>query len=349
MSNTSALNPDRLAPDNLALKLGSFGSWPRDGSLPCGFFRPEHLEGAADFYRQQGYAVLHDAVSTDELEILKRETECLCRNQDGLIDGVAPAPDNMSAEAAMERVLCIHFPHKLSDKIFQTLAHPRITELLKLVIGPNIKCMQSMLFVKAAGKPGQAWHQDEDFIPTRDRSLIGAWIALDDATLQNGCLWVLPGSHTRGMLWPQRDHRDSRFDCAHESWNFPWADEDSLPVEVKAGSIVFFNGYLLHRSLPNRSQTDFRRTLVNHYMSAESLLPWTPPVGKGSMALADYRDVVIVSGTDPYAYKGLEDIARAYVRLDMGGGCVDWNDDDQKKMAAEHARSKSAERAVPAK
>ena len=52
-----------------------------------------------------------------------------------------------------------------------------------------------MLFIKSEGKPGQAWHQDEFFIPTRDRSLTAVWIALDDATVENGCLWVLPGSH----------------------------------------------------------------------------------------------------------------------------------------------------------
>jgi ectoine hydroxylase-related dioxygenase (phytanoyl-CoA dioxygenase family) len=57
-----------------------------------------------------------------------------------------------------------------------------------------------MLFIKSEGKPGQAWHQDELFIPTRDRSLAAAWIALDDATVENGCLWVLPGSHARGVL-----------------------------------------------------------------------------------------------------------------------------------------------------
>lgn len=167
---------------------------------------------------------------------------------------------------------------------------------------------------------------------------------MDDATVENGCLWVLPGSHRQGVLWPQRTHRDHRFDCGHESWNFPWHDEDSIPVEVKAGSIVFFNGYLLHRSLPNRSQSSFRRTLVNHYMRAESLLPWNKPEGKVTMALADYRDVVMVAGSDPYACKGNEDIARAFVRPDMGGGCVDWNHDNQKKMAIEHARRVNAER-----
>ena len=48
-----------------------------------------------------------------------------------------------------------------------------------------------------------------------------------------------------------------------------------MPVEVRAGTVVFFNGYLLHRSLPNRAPAGrYRRALVNHYMSAHSLLPW---------------------------------------------------------------------------
>ncbi|WP_431936028.1 phytanoyl-CoA dioxygenase family protein [Micromonospora sp. RP3T] len=50
------------------------------------------------------------------------------------------------------------------------------------------------LFPKAEGRPGQAWHQDELFVPTRDRSPTAAWIALDDARVDNGCLWAPPGS-----------------------------------------------------------------------------------------------------------------------------------------------------------
>jgi phytanoyl-CoA hydroxylase len=339
MAQLHDLNPSRLTPDELAVQLGPFGSWPKDSSRPCGYFTPPSLDGAAGFYAEQGYLVLENALSPQELEDLKTETRKLCRNEDGAIDGIAPAQQEMTDEEAMGRVLCVHFPHKLSATILATLAQPVMLELLKQLVGPNLKCMQSMLFVKAAGKPGQAWHQDEDFIPTRDRSLIGAWLALDDATVKNGCLWVLPKSHQQGVLWPQRKHIDSRFDCTHESWNFPWEDSSSIPVEVKAGSIVFFNGYLLHRSLPNRSEKDFRRTLVNHYMRAESLLPWMKPENNTTMALADYRDVVVVAGTDPYAYKGTEDIARAFVRPDLGGGCIDWSDDDQKKAAIEHARA----------
>ncbi len=171
---------------------------------------------------------------------------------------------------------------------------------------------------KASGKPGQAWHQDEFFIPTRDRSLCGGWIALDDATVENGCLWVIPGSHKSSVIWEMGEHGDRRFDCAQESRGFPYTDADSVPVEVEAGSIVFFNGYLLHRSLPNRAaQGCFRRSLVNHYMSAESRLPW-------KYIREDYRDIVMVAGRDPYAYRGTTELATAFVRRSGEGGCESW-------------------------
>ena len=60
------------------------------------------------------------------------------------------------------------------------MSHPKLTNILTSIVSPNVKTMQSMFFVKAPGKPGQAWHQDEIFIPTRDKSLVGAWIALDE-------------------------------------------------------------------------------------------------------------------------------------------------------------------------
>jgi ectoine hydroxylase-related dioxygenase (phytanoyl-CoA dioxygenase family) len=163
--------------------------------------------------------------------------------------------------------------------------------------------MQTMLFVKPPGFQGQAWHQDEIYIPTRDRSLIGAWIAMDDATIENGCLWVVPGSHRNGYLFPQRPHdNDDEFDFAPESFGFDQSAE--VPVEVKAGALVFFNGYLLHRSRKNRSDI-YRRVLVNHYMNAWSLLPWSLEEGE-AVARADRRNVVPVAGVDPYAWKGYE-------------------------------------------
>ena len=157
----------------------------------------------------------------------------------GDVDGFEPGMPGESEDDVLRRYLCVHFPHKISEIMLDYLGHRQIANVLTQIIGPNVKCMQSMLFIKAAGKPGQAWHQDEFSIPTRDRTLTGGWIALDDATVENGCLWVIPGSHKRGIIWPQHDHVDPQFDCAGEAYGFPYRDEDSIPVEVKAGAIVF--------------------------------------------------------------------------------------------------------------
>jgi len=257
-------------------------------------------------YRDNGYVTLDNVLTAGELDLVKREAIEICRGRRGEIAGMFTGEETTDDDNVMARTLCIHFPHKTSELLRGHLAQPRITGVLKNLIGPNVKCMQSMLFIKAAGKPGQAWHQDEAFIPTRDRSLAGVWIALDDATVQNGCLWVIPGSHRPGVLWPMRENFDSHFDGSPEAFGFPFEEGEAIPVELPAGSAVAFNGYLLHRSLQNTAPTGYRRALVNHYMSAESLLPW--------MNEPDWRDIVLVAGEDPYAYKGLADRSVAHVR-----------------------------------
>ena len=283
--------------------------------------RLEITQHQIDFFQENGYLVVENALSPEEVQGLRQETAQICRGERGRVKGLPPFLPEESDDEVIQRTLCIHFPHKISASMFDFLTHPVIVEVLTRAIGPDVKCMQSMLFIKSAGKPGQAWHQDEGFIPTRDRSLTAAWMALDDATVENGCLWVIPGSHRLGVLWPHREHDDERFDCVVEAFHFPYTDDDSIPVEVKAGAIVFFNGYLLHRSLPNLAQTGYRRALVNHYMSAQSLLPWRAPAGPTTMATHDYRDIVMIAGEDPYAYKGVESIAYSHIRPNREGGC----------------------------
>lgn len=284
--------------------------------------RPAITDEHVAFYRENGYLVVPDALTPDEVEELRADTVAICRGQWGDVGNLPEFAPDASDEVIQRQVLCIHQIHKISPIMHRYLSQRTMVDVLTRIIGPNVKCMQSMLFIKAAGKPGQAWHQDEFYIPTRDRSLAGGWIALDDATVENGCLYVIPGSHRLGVLWPQRQHDDRRFDCAGEAYQFPFTDADSIPVEVKAGSIVFFNGYLLHRSFPNHATSGFRRVLVNHYMSAESLLPWRNEEGVGP-ARADHRDIVMVAGEDPYAYKGIKDGTRPHVRASGEGGCQD--------------------------
>jgi phytanoyl-CoA hydroxylase len=267
-------------------------------------------------FHRDGFLILPGALSPDEVDRLNREAVRICRS-DSLTAATA-APE--SEQDLLRRYLCIHYPHKVSDVALDMMRHPQIVDVLTTVIGPNVKAMQSMLFIKSEGKPGQAWHQDEHFIPTRDRSLTAAWIALDDATRENGCLWVIPGSHARGVLYPDREQDDPRFDCTSEAYDFPYTEADAIPVEIPAGSALIFNGYLLHRSLQNSGKHGYRRALVNHYMSAESLLPWREASGE-HFGEYDFRDIVMVAGTDPYAWKGTTELSKPHSRPEKDGGC----------------------------
>ena len=271
-------------------------------------------------YVEDGYLVVPGLVSPDELEEIKADTMRFARGEYPCSNPPERTPGSGTRQpepGEARDILAVHFPHWVSPVMKSYISHPGVAGVITKIAGSHLphwdgsaKCMQSMLFVKPPGLPGQAWHQDERYIPTRDRSLVGAWIAVDDATVENGCLWVLPGSHRNGYLWPIRDHGNpEEFDPSGESYGFD--DADAVPVEVTAGSVVFFNGYLLHRSLRNRSD-GYRRSLVNHYCNSWSLLPWAVfrPDVMVDLGLFDFRGVVPL-GEDPYADRGYESMPDA--------------------------------------
>jgi len=260
-------------------------------------------------YKELGYVVVHDLFTADEIANLKRETADIFRGRRGRIEGMLDTDDSMSDDDVLKKYVAIHFPHKLSELIYKFLFHKGVTDVLTKIISPNVKCMQSMLFVKGPGKAGQSWHQDEFYIPTRDRSLTGVWIAVDDATVENGCLWIIPGKPEYIM---RRIENVSDEYADVDTVDVSSYANDSIPVEVKSGSVVFFHGYTLHSSLRNKTTDCFRTALVNHYMSAESMLPWDqdgnlPPT-------EDLRDIVLVAGEDPYAWKGTIEATKPYLR-----------------------------------
>jgi len=265
-----------------------------------------------DFFVGNGYLAVPALLAADELEELKQDIIKVARggypNQT-----IKPVPAELSDDEVLSKILAIHQPHYVSSVMQSYCRHPLICGVLSQVAGAhlahwsgNVKCMQSMLFIKPPGYPGQAWHQDENYIPTRDRSLIGAWIAIDDAHVENGCMWVIPGSQRAGYLYPTRKHGNPDEFDTHDDMATGFDESPQVPVEVKAGSVVFFNGYLLHQSMRNRTMDSYRRVLVSHYLSSESLLPWVSSADNQSVARVDVRRVFPVAGVDPYAWKAYE-------------------------------------------
>jgi ectoine hydroxylase-related dioxygenase (phytanoyl-CoA dioxygenase family) len=260
------------------------------------------------FYTQYGYLIANNLLTANEIGTLKKETAAIFKGERGQIDGLLPVADNESDEEVLKKYVAIHFPHKISKVIHDSLFQPKIIEILQATVSVNLKCMQSMLFVKSPGKAGQSWHQDEYYIPTRDKSLVGVWIAIDDAGVDNGCLWIIPG---RPGYMMKRVGNDNKAYADVDTVDVSAAGEP-IPVEVKSGSVVFFNGYTLHSSQNNKTTDCFRTALVNHYMSAESMLPWDQD-GKLQPS-EDCRDIVLIAGEDPYDYKGTIDVNKPYLR-----------------------------------
>lgn len=136
--------------------------------------------------------------------------------------------------------------------------------------------LQSMLIFKQPriGAP-VVWHQDASFLITEPDSVVGLWWALEDATLDNGCLWVEPGGH-RGPL-RERYAREGGGLCMRALDTAPWpSGEATRPVEVEAGSLVLLHGRLPHASSANtsdRSRLAFSLHLVDG-AAAYSPLNW---------------------------------------------------------------------------
>lgn len=270
---------------------------------------PENLE----FYAMNGFLIASDFFSPDEISALKTETVEIFRGGRGHIEGLLDVGENQTDESVLKKYVAIHFPHKVSPLIYSTLFHKKVVGVLTGIIGSNVKCMQSMLFVKGPGKAGQSWHQDEFYIPTRDKSLTGVWIALEDATIDNGCLWIIPGRPS--FIMRRVANENPAFADVDTVDTSSYPPEQMIPVEVKKGSVIFFNGYTLHSSLNNRTADGFRLALVNHYMSADSMLPWDQD-GK-LQPTEDLRDTVLVAGVDPYGWKGQQDVNKPYLRPEV--------------------------------
>lgn len=112
---------------------------------------------------------------------------------------------------------------------------------------------QSMYIFKQPGIGGEVgWHQDATFLHTDPISVTTFWFALEDASLDNGCLWVEPGGHSSPLreLFVREGNAVRKQRLNDTPWPSP---ERTLPVPVKAGALVCFHGLLPHYSAPNRS------------------------------------------------------------------------------------------------
>ena len=146
-----------------------------------------------------------------------------------------------------------HALHDLDPVFDQFSRDPKLATLARDLGLADAKVWQSMYIFKQPGIGGEVhWHQDATFFETTPVTVTTFWFALEDATIENGCLWVEPGGH-RG---PMRERFVRNGDQIHMERldATPWpGDSTAVALEATAGSLVCFHGLLPHYSAPNRS------------------------------------------------------------------------------------------------
>ena len=223
-------------------------------------------------YEHDGYFVAPDLLSDEELNRL-------CERMDAISNGrvssfpesdVEYEPGDGGWDAS--RIRKINRCAEQDDVFMALAANERILAIVTSLIGPDVKLFGSQCFMKPPGGVEKPYHQDSAYFTIEPPEIVTCWTALDDVTVENGCLRVIPGSH-RG---PLRDHQPwqlgDRVDKQVPDDQLDRTNE--VPVELTAGSCSFHHSMLLHRSGANQTRHS-RRGLAVHYMSARSR--WTHP------------------------------------------------------------------------
>jgi len=241
-------------------------------------------------YHRNGFLKVERLLSMDDVSVLANWADDIFRGKIALPD-LEQGPMGDSADERMKQLTRVHMLHRISQTAEWGLLHPRVLDVVEVLIGPDVYALQSMLFFNPPGKGGQGWHQDAYYIPTLPDTLIGAWIALEPVDEENGCLWVAPGSNVEPIYPPTNTpsliHSNGAFENLTEIENASHLDDDvntlakivqkypnQIPVPMNPGDVLFFHAHMFHRSHPNRSQDRFRRSYVCHYCNGRSWVPW---------------------------------------------------------------------------
>lgn len=218
---------------------------------------PEEL---AAHFRQFGYAVDREVLSAHELEALRQET------------GAMIAADRRHPEADYQvrdgRPWKIDFPsdpekREINDSIGILSAHPRVTSVVSAIMGTNHTMVNTILTFKH-GAGGAVVPRHRDDFPDRVQFsqahvVMSADVYLDDSTTENGCLYVVPGSQV--------------VDDVTDLVAKPMTDvADMVPVEMRAGDILFHDALLVHGSQSTPRGDNMRRVIYSVYSSPDMLL-----------------------------------------------------------------------------
>jgi ectoine hydroxylase-related dioxygenase (phytanoyl-CoA dioxygenase family) len=233
------------------------------------------------FYRKHGYVVVPDVLDRSTLERARVQMAAILDAARGVTDHTDVYDLEPGHRPDDPRVRRIKTPHRLHvfDRLFRD---PRVVTVVQQLLGPGVRLHGSKINIKAPryGSPVE-WHQDWAFYPHTNDDVLAVGVMLDDCTLDNGPLLVVPGSHTG----PIYDHHAGGYFCgAIDPHTIEAEIRRAVPLVSSAGSMSLHHVRLLHGSAQNVSDLP-RAFLLYEYAAADA---W-PLMGVSDLAAFDAR------------------------------------------------------------
>jgi phytanoyl-CoA hydroxylase len=236
-------------------------------------------------FQQEGYLVDQVLFRADEVAAFGQAYSACLTHLAGM-GQLASIRDGQLDDGTATQVYQIraaHLQHKLFDDLIRD---SRILDRVACLIGPELKVILCQGLYKPPHTGGEVhWHQDDYYFRVSgDRPVVSCWLAFDDATVDNGCMWVLPRQHDR-----LRDHETLGSGYAMSGVDASQA----VALELAAGQVMFHHGATPHRTLANTTHSQ-RRAMAIHFMDATA-----QPLGGNRQAEPDDNMPVVRGTRDP--------------------------------------------------
>jgi ectoine hydroxylase-related dioxygenase (phytanoyl-CoA dioxygenase family) len=219
-------------------------------------------------FNETGYLLIDRFLPEPTIEryrIAYMETVERLRADNALRNGAAADDSD-----AREKVYQLRTAHLLDAAFDEHIRNPAFLDVVQSLIGRDIQLVHYQGLYKPPHTGGAVnWHQDDFYWPSKDSTegSVSLWVPLDDATVDNGCMWYVPGSHHRilhhDQLWDPKQRKGFYYGIQ----SIPAEMESrAIPAAVHAGGIAIHAGSLVHCSRPNHS-TRPRRALASHFIN----------------------------------------------------------------------------------
>jgi phytanoyl-CoA hydroxylase len=220
-------------------------------------------------YREQGFLAIEGVFNAAEVDAARKGLLDLVAGKRSdfkiiqFVNEVRDVVDTLSLEEKMKRIRKLGTFTEYEPRLKSMAEHPPLIALLTRILGKTPEMFQSMALIKPPGGREKPWHQDHAYFDfPLETKIVGVWIALEEANVENGCMRVMPGWHRRGPL-THFQLRDWQI-CDDEMSDL---QPQRVAVPLKAGGCLLFDSFLPHGT-PTNDTAQGREAVQFHYLPA---------------------------------------------------------------------------------